>query len=81
MAAVLPRDTVLFTRLENECYSCWCAYTESGGFTGGLRGLLGKTDAVASLLGEYVHPDLADRHLIHDVVEQLSGQVGSAVGH
>jgi hypothetical protein len=79
MAAVLPRDTVLFTRLELNVTPVGALIRSLAGFTGGLRGLLGKTDAVASLLGEYVHPDLADRHLIRDVVDQLSGQVGVAL--
>jgi len=47
---------------------------------GNILGVGGRgTDPVAGLLGQFVHPDLSDRHVVTDLLQHLTGHVAVGV--
>ncbi len=85
LGGVLPRDTVLFTRVginiagPAELLKQIANLTGGIGKLGDLFGLGGeKRDPVALLLSKTVHPTLTDRHVVRDVLDHLTGHVGIA---
>ena len=84
---LLPRDTVLMTRLALNLDAIIQPLAGLARLASGLGGLasklgLGKSsDPIAEALGTYVHPDLADRHVVRDLFDHLTGHISvSLVG-
>lgn len=85
---LLPRDSVFFVRLglnvdgPADMVKRVAKLGQGLAELGSIMGIGGKgTDPVAGLLGSVVHPDLSDRHVLNDIIDQLTGHVGiAAVG-
>jgi hypothetical protein len=82
----LPRDTVAMLRLSisvaplvdiiNQISRLGASMKQLGSILGlGGQGV----DPIASMLGNQVHPQLADRHLVKDILDHLSGRLSIAV--
>ena len=83
---LLPRDTVLMVRLGiqvERISSILLQIGRLGSGLGGLGSVLGfgdqGKDPIATLLGKHVHSDLADRHIVRDLANHLTGHVAVAV--
>ena len=83
---LLPRDTVLMVRLGIQVERISSILLQIGRLGSGLGGLgsaLGfgdqGRDPIATLLGKHVHSDLADRHIVRDLANHLTGHVAVAV--
>ena len=83
---MLPRDTVAMTRLNISVAPIARMVDQVARLGAGMKqlgnilGLGGKgEDPIATLLGNMVHPQLADRHVVKDLLDHLSGRFSVAI--
>ena len=76
---MMPRDTVVMLRLALNTTGVSEMVTRMTSGLANLGNMLGmggsNFDPIAGILGGQVHPDLADRHVIKDVVNHLTGHI------
>jgi hypothetical protein len=83
---LLPRDAVFMMRVGIQVERISSILLQIGRLGSGLAGLgsalgLGDkgSDPIAALLSKHVHPDLADRHIVRDLANHLTGHIAVAV--
>ncbi len=80
---LLPRDTVFMARTAIRMERISDIALQLGRMGSGISGVLGlgkpSEDPVQKFLGDHVHRDLADRHIVKDITGHMTGHVALGI--